>query len=110
VRRAAAVSLYLGFLFHGPLLGRLGWKLADVQTLREMKKFSDMIPKLLKNLLANFVTASVLAVIYFCLTSSYLAVPNLEGRYRALWLWLGFLVTSTSIESSGWGEKWNCGF
>ena len=104
---AAAVSAFiLGFLFHGPLLGRLWMKLADVHPTGD-EKFSDMIPKMLQNLLVNFVTASVLAVIYlFASTSSYLGgTGTWRGVVCALWLWLGFLVTSTSIEVIWMGRK-----
>src|SRR4029077_9399525 len=91
----AAVSAFiLGFLFHGPLLGRLWMKLADVHPTGN-EKFSDMIPKMVANLVVNFITASVLAVIYlFSLTSPYLGGTGiLRGVTCALWLWLGFLVT-----------------
>ena len=104
---AAAVSAFiLGFLFHGPLLGRLWMKLADVHPTGN-EKFSDMIPKMLMNLLVNFVTASVLAVIYlFASPSSYLGGTGpWRGVVCALWLWLGFLVTSTSIEVIWMGRK-----
>jgi len=48
---------------------------------------------MLMNLLVNFVTASVLAVIYlFASTSSYLEGTGIwRGVVCALWLWLGFL-------------------
>ena len=99
VTAAAFAAFILGFLFHGPLLGSVWMKLADVHPTGQ-EKFADMIPQLLKNLLANFLTASVLAVIYlFSSTSSYLGGTGVwKGVFCALWLWLGFLVTSTSIE------------
>jgi len=64
------------------------------------EKFADMIPKLLWNLLVNFVTAYVLAVIYlFASSSPYLGATGMWGGVIVgLWVWLGFLVTATSIE------------
>ena len=108
----AAVSAFiLGFLFHGPLLGRLWMKLANVHPTGN-EKFSDMIPKMLQNLVTNFVTASVLAVIYlFASTSSYLGgTGTWRGVVCALWLWLGFWSPPPRSKSSGWGEKRPCGF
>jgi hypothetical protein len=95
---AAIVAFILGFLFHGPVGGKLWMKLANVH-MTGNEKFADMIPKLLWNLLSNLVTAYVLAVIYlFASFSPYLGVGTSSGIVCALWLWLGFLVTTTSIE------------
>jgi len=96
---AAVVAFILGFLFHGPVSGKLWMKLADIHPTGN-EKFKDMIPQMLWNLLSDLVTAYVLAVIYLFVSSS----PFLDGTgvgtgiVCALWLWLGFLVTSSSIE------------
>jgi uncharacterized protein DUF1761 len=105
---AAAASFILGFLFHGPLLGKLWMKLAEIKPTGN-EKFSDMIPKLLWNFLVNIVTAYVLAVIYlYGSTSPYLGGAGiLSGIIIGLWLWLGFLVTSTSIGVIWMGQKFN---
>jgi len=96
---AAVAAFVLGFLFHGPLTGKLWMKLADIHPTGN-EKFADMIPQMLWNLLANLVTAYVLAVIYlFSSSSPYLGGPGLStGIIVGLWAWLGFLVTATSIE------------
>ena len=106
VSAAAIAAFVLGFIFHSPPLGLLWMKLADIHPTGN-EKFSDMIPQMLKNLLANFVTASVLAVIYlFASSSSYLAGTGIwRGVVCALWLWLGFLVTSSSMEVIWMGRK-----
>ena len=95
---AAVASFVLGFLFHSPPLGKLWMKLADVHPTGN-ERMSNMIPQMLWNLLANLVTAYVLAVIYlYASTSPYLGGPGvLSGIIIGLWIWLGFLVTSSSI-------------
>jgi hypothetical protein len=95
---AAVVAFILGFLFHGPLTGKLWMKLADVH-MTGNEKFAAMIPQMLWNLLSNLVTAYVLAVIYlFASTSAYLGgAGTWGGIVVAIWVWLGFLVTSSSI-------------
>lgn len=63
------------------------------------EKMADMVPQMLWNLLANLVTAYVLAVFIFLASTS----PALAGT--GVWIgivcgilaWLGFLVTTTSI-------------
>lgn len=96
---AAVAAFILGFLFHGPVSGKLWMKLANIHPTGN-EKFTDMIPQLLWNLLANLVTAYVLAVMYlFASSSSYLGGTGVSGAVIcAVWLWLGFLITSSSIE------------
>ncbi len=96
---AALFAFVLGFLFHGPLLGKLWMKLANIQPTGS-EKFSDMVPRLVWNFIATLVTAFVLAVIYlFAASSPYLAGSGVwKGVVCGIWVWGGFLVTATSIE------------
>ncbi len=96
---AAVAAFILGFLFHGPLTGKLWMKLANIHPTGN-EKMADMIPQLIWNMLANLVMAYVLAVIYLYASSSpYLGATGLWGGVIiGIWLWLGFLVTSSSIE------------
>ena len=96
---AAVVAFVLGFLFHGPVSGKLWMKLANIQPTGN-EKFSDMIPQMLWNLLSNFVTAYVLAVIYLFVSSSSLSggAGVWTGVVCGFLAWLGFIVTSTSME------------
>jgi hypothetical protein len=90
---SAVVAFVLGFLFHGPLFGKLWMRLANIQPTGN-EKLSQMVPQMLWNFLSNLVTAYVLAVVFlFAGVSSTLA-----GVVCALWIWVGFLVTSSSIE------------
>ena len=95
---AAVASFVLGFLFHGPVLGKLWMKLANIQ-MTGNEKFADMVPSMSWNLLVNFVTAYFLAVVYLLASSSpFLAGFGVWGGVVCgLLVWLGFLVTSTSI-------------
>ncbi len=103
---AAAVAFVLGFLFHGPLTGKLWMKLADIHPTGN-EKFKDMIPQMAWNMVSNLVTAYVLAVfILLASTSLYLgATGTTGGIIVAVWAWLGFLVTSSSIEVIWLGRK-----
>lgn len=96
----AAISAFvLGFLFHGPVFGKLWMRLANIHPTGN-EKFKDMIPQMIWNFISNFVTAYVLALIYaLASTSSLLSGPSIStGVMTAIWVWLGFLVTSSSIE------------
>ncbi len=104
---SAIVAFVLGFLFHGPLLGKLWMRLANIHPTGN-EKFVDMVPQMLWNLLSNFVTAYVLAVVYlFASASPFLGGSGAwRGVVCALWVWLGFLVTSTSIEVIWMGRNY----
>ena len=99
VSGAAIVAFIIGFLFHGPVFGKLWMKLANVK-MTGNEKFKDMVPQMLWNLLANFVTAYVLAIIYALASSSSLlsGAGIWGGVVCGLLAWLGFIVTATSIE------------
>ena len=94
----AAVSAFiLGFLFHGPLFGKLWMRLANIHPTGN-EKFKDMIPQMLWNLLVNFITAFVLAGILWMSSLSMGPITWGRGAFVAVWLWLGFIATTTSIE------------
>jgi hypothetical protein len=95
---AALAAFIIGFLFHGPLLGKLWMRLANVQ-MTGNEKLSDMGGKMFWNFVVNVVTACALAVIYqFAATSSLTSGPGLStGFISAIIVWIGFLSTSTII-------------
>lgn len=99
VLAAAAANFIIGFLFHGPMLGKTWMKLANIHPTGK-EKFSDMVPQMVQNLLANIVFAYVLAVVYLFATTS--PVMGGHGAWNgiacAFWIWLGFVVTTTSVE------------
>ena len=102
---AAVASFIIGFMFHGPLFGNLWIKLANIHPTGN-EKFSDMIPQMLKNLLANIVCAYVLAMFIFVTESYYNNIGNIVGGMGiAFWAWLGFLVTSSSMDVIWMGKS-----
>ncbi len=97
---AAVANFIIGFMFHGPLFGKTWMRLANV-TPTGNEKLSDMVPQMVKNLLMNLVCAHVLAaMILYATTSSFAGnfSPVFVGLHVAFLLWLGFVVTSSSME------------
>ncbi|HVU79875.1 MAG TPA: DUF1761 domain-containing protein [Candidatus Paceibacterota bacterium] len=99
VLAAAVAAFSIGFLFHGPLFGKTWMRLAGIHPTGK-EKLSDMVPQMAWNLLANLVTASALAfVFHFAVTSPNFGLRGIVcGVTCAVVLWLGFIVTSTSID------------
>ena len=96
---AAIAAFVIGFLCHGPIAGKLWMKLANIHPTGN-EKLSDMIPQMAWNLLVNLVTAFVVAVIFeLVFTSSIMGSATwFRGAIMGVWFWLGFLVTSSSID------------
>ncbi|MBP7831679.1 MAG: DUF1761 domain-containing protein [Candidatus Pacebacteria bacterium] len=96
---AAVAAFIVGFMFHGPLFGKLWMKLANV-TPTGKEKFSDMYGQMLTNFVVYIITAYGFAVMYaFAFTSSLLWGATVKtGLVAAFVIWLGFLVTSSSMD------------
>ena len=93
----AIVAFVLGFLLHGPVAGKLWMKLADVHPTGN-EKFSDMIPQMIWNLIANFFSALALAVVYGFAYPSLGSYGVWGGVVCGVIVWAGFLVTGSSME------------
>ncbi len=104
---AAAVAFVLGFLFHGPVSGKLWMELANIHPTGN-EKLSDMYGKMFWNFVVNLITAGVMAMIFALVFTSSLMGPAtwFRGAIMGAWLWLGFLVTSSSIEVIWMGRSW----
>ncbi len=95
----AAISAFIiGFLFHGPLFGKIWMKLANIHPTGN-EKLSNMIPQMLWNLVANIVTAYIIAVIFFFSSaSSYIVGLGAWGGVMcAIWAWF-VIVAGSSME------------
>jgi len=90
---AALAYFIIGFLFPGPLLGKTWMRLANV-TPTGNEKFSDMYGQMFWNLVSNLVFAYVLAAMIVYTG----AVGAGIGMIFAAWIWLGFIVTTSSME------------
>lgn len=104
---AAITAFVIGFLIHGPIAGELWMKLAHIAPTGKVN-FKDMVPQMLWNLLVQFITALVLAIIYlFASSSPYIYKKGIWGGViLAIWVWFGFLVTSSSIEVIWMGRNY----
>ncbi len=102
---AAIAAFIIGFMFHGPLFGKLWMKLANIHPTGN-EKLSDMIPQMVTNMLANLVCAYILAMFIFVTESFYGNLGNVFGGMGvAFWAWLGFLVTSSSMDVIWMGKS-----
>jgi hypothetical protein len=96
---AAVVNFIIGFLFHGPLFGKLWMKLANIHPTGN-EKFKDMVPQMVKNMIMNLICAYVLAVF---ITIAGKSITN--GICIAILVWFGFIVTGSSMDVIWMGKS-----
>lgn len=102
---SAAVAFVLGFLFHGPLTGKLWMKLANIHPTGN-EKLSDMYGKMFLNYFVNVVIAFCLAnIIYVSAVYHQTQGSAISGMAVGFWVWLGFIATSTSIDVIWMGKS-----
>ncbi|MES2623373.1 MAG: DUF1761 domain-containing protein [Patescibacteria group bacterium] len=96
---AAIASFILGFLFHGPISGKLWMKLANIVPTGN-EKLADMIPQMIWNFIINLFTAYGLAVVYVFASTSTLTNGGGVGTgiMCGILVWAGFLAPATSVE------------
>jgi hypothetical protein len=72
------------------------------------EKMSDMYGQMFWNFVVNIVTALALATVFVLTSTSPLMSSSalLNGLHCGLLVWLGFLVTSSSIEVIWMGKSW----
>ncbi len=103
---SAIAAFVIGFLMHGPIAGKLWMKLANIHPTGK-EKLSDMYGKMFWNFVVNLVMALVLAIIYAIFSASPLLnySPIWTGIFSAIIVWIGFMVTTTSIDVIWMGKS-----
>ena len=102
---AAVATFVIGFMFHGPMLGKLWMKLANIHPTGK-EKFADMLPQMGWNMLANLVAAYCLAhliAVYALYQGTSGSVT--PGLCVAFIIWFGFIVTGSSMDTIWMGKS-----
>jgi hypothetical protein len=103
---AAVVSMALGFLWYGPLLGKpwMKEKGLTAEKLKNEQKQMGMYYGL--SFLVSLVTAYVLFHI-MALSMAYFNLPKLQtGLTSAFWVWLGFMMPVQLTATIFGGKNW----
>lgn len=104
---AAIASFVIGFLLHGPVLGKMWMELANIHPTGN-EKFMDMMPQIIKNILADILFAYGLSTVYVLSSTSTLISTQgaVRGMMIAFLVWLGFIVASSSMEVIWMGRSY----
>ena len=87
------VSIVLGFVWYGPLFGKIWMKHSGITMPKDKPGMSDMAKPIILSLVGALLASYMLAVIG-------------GGWIMAFWLWLGFVVP-VYLNFKGWeGKSW----
>lgn len=98
---AAAVNMVLGFVWYGPLFGK-AWSMMMGFTKEDMEKAKK--EGMTKSYAITLVGALVMAYVFAHFISVGGASTISAGATIGLWLWLGFIATTT-LSGMLWGKK-----
>lgn len=103
---AAVVAFIIGFLLHGPVLGKLWMRLAKIHPTGK-EKLSDMYSQMIWNLVVNIITALGIAIGTLVLSGSMFGthLSVLNGIIVGLVVWAFFIGTSTVIDVIWMGKS-----
>lgn len=110
---AAILSMVIGFVWYGPLFGKvwselMGWGPMTPEKMKEMQKKAR--PAYAITFVASLVMAYVLAHTYVFASSYTNTVGLVGGLMAGFWSWLGFIMPVT-LGSVLWdGKPWKLWF
>ncbi len=87
----AVASFLFGWLWYGPLFGKQWMKLSGFK----QKSISSMKIKPAKTMTIGFLSTVLTAYILSLFINSLRATTIVGGLWVGLWLWLGFIATTT---------------
>lgn len=86
---AAVAAFVIGFLWHGPLFGKLWMKLSNITPEQmEAAKKQSMLPRILGAFVQQLVTAYVLAIFLAGIST----MDWVMAVRVSFWIWLGFIA------------------
>lgn len=103
---AATAAFISAFLWNGPLFGKLRMRLANIKGGENQKP--PKASQIILNYVVFLVTATIMSgVFWIAFASPVMGEPSwYRGVIMAIWLWLGFIMTSTAIEVIWNGRSW----
>lgn len=101
----SVILFILGFLWYGPVFGKLWMKLSKIPALEiakaKKKGMKGMWKSMVLNFIGNFIMIYVLAgfISILGVTSAY------QGAVIGFWVWLGFFACTTLLGGVLWENK-----
>ncbi|MEK6792608.1 MAG: DUF1761 domain-containing protein [Nanoarchaeota archaeon] len=101
----AVVSFVLGFLWYGPLFGKMWMKLSKVSAMHVAKSKKE---GMVKPAILNFIGTFVMVYVFAGFISLLDVVSAIQGAVLGFWIWLAFFASTTLLGGVLWeGKSWN---
>lgn len=99
------ILLVIGFLWYGPLFGKLWIKLSKIPALEVAKAKKKGMSGMWKQMLLGFIGTFIMVYVLTGLISLLGITVPIQGAVIGFWIWLGFFACSTLMNSVLWEGK-----
>jgi len=104
----ALILFVIGFLWHGPIFGKLWLKLSKIPAAEIAKGKKKGMAGMWKQMLLNFIGNFIMVYVFAGFLSLLGVVVPLQGAVIGFWIWLGFFACTTLLSSTLWeGKSWS---
>ncbi|MEK6909184.1 MAG: DUF1761 domain-containing protein [Nanoarchaeota archaeon] len=101
------ILFVIGFLWYGPLFGKLWIKLSKIPALEVAKAKKKGMSGMWKQMVLNFIGTFVMVYVLTGLISLLGITIPVQGAVIGFWIWLAFFACTTLLGSVLWeGKSW----
>ncbi len=101
------ILFILGFLWYGPLFGKLWLKLSKIPASEVAKNRKKGMKGMWKQMVLNFVGTFVMVYVLAGLFALLGVTLPMQGAVLGFWIWLGFFACTTLLGGVLWeGKPW----
>ncbi len=100
---AAVVSMVIGYVWYGPLFGKMFMHEMGMDSMSEEKK-AEMKKGMTKNYVSQFIASLVMFYVLAWLMGATSQMSVIGGLTAAFWVWIGFVVP-LKLGDAIWGGK-----
>lgn len=102
-----AILFVLGFLWYGPIFGKLWMKLSKIPAAEVAKAKKKGMSGMWKQMVLNFVGTFVMVYVLAGFISLLGITLPAQGAVIGFWIWLGFFACTTLLGGVLWeGKPW----
>lgn len=101
----AAILFVVGFLWYGPLFGKLWMKLSKIPAVEIAKAKKQGMKGMWKSMVLNFIGNFIMVYVLAGFISLLGVVSAYQGAVIGFWVWLGFFACTTLLGGVLWENK-----
>lgn len=102
-----AILFIIGFLWYGPIFGKLWLKLSKISASEIAKAKKKGMKGMWKTMLLNFAGTFIMVYVLAGLLALLGVTLPMQGAVIGFWIWLGFFACATLLSSTLWeGKPW----